>query len=124
VTANSDTFARMDMDTRAKALLVAARLENSGGYRGSSYDALTDACAIVLDLAAFPPAAPAVRDPQEEIRQELSNLRDELGQAQAQVDTVAARMRALQRRCKHPNAKRTRHMGESCTHCYDCGNCP
>jgi hypothetical protein len=49
----------------------------------------------------------------------------ELGDALALVETARAKQRILQRyRCKHPNERITSHMGETCHHCYDCGNCP
>lgn len=65
-----------------------------------------------------------VRARQAKIAAEREQLEDELFEARAQVDAVVARLRALRLRCKHPDAVRTSHMGESCLHCYDCGNCP
>ena len=42
----------------------------------------------------------------------------------AEQEKLNVDYRALQRLCGHPNAFKTSHMGESCTHCPDCGNCP
>lgn len=50
---------------------------------------------------------------------------DERGlQLQAEQEKLRVNLRLLQRLCGHPNAVRTSHMGESCLHCPDCGNCP
>lgn len=43
---------------------------------------------------------------------------------QAELAKLTVDYGTLQRLCKHPNAVKTSHMGESCNHCYDCGNCP
>jgi hypothetical protein len=58
------------------------------------------------------------------IVEERSAIEGELAQAHEALAVASAKLRSLQRRCKHPNERVTSHMGETCHHCYDCGNCP
>lgn len=55
---------------------------------------------------------------------ERETIQDEMARAHEAVEIASAKLRSLQRRCKHPNEVVTSHMGETCHHCYDCGNCP
>lgn len=57
------------------------------------------------------------------IRESKRRLEDKLADAEAEVEKVHADMRALERKCRHEEAKLTSHMGESCRHCFDCGAC-
>lgn len=64
------------------------------------------------------------RTPNAAIIARREELDDELAAAREAVEIIGVKLQNLQRRCKHPNAVLTSHMGESCRHCYDCGRCP
>lgn len=53
----------------------------------------------------------------EELMRELRKLEGFVKRAQLELEL-------LKEECKHPNQYKTSHMGESCLHCPDCGNCP
>lgn len=41
--------------------------------------------------------------------------------AQGEVEVAYAKLRVIQMQCDHPNTFKTSHMGDSGTHCPDCG---
>lgn len=57
------------------------------------------------------------------IREHKRLLGGRLADAEAEVEHVQADLRALQRKCRHEEARYTSHMGETCHHCFDCGAC-
>lgn len=60
---------------------------------------------------------------QQEVRLARFEALDRLAEARAAVEHAQVDLRSLSNKCPHYDAVRTSHMGESCTHCYDCGAC-
>jgi hypothetical protein len=60
---------------------------------------------------------------QQEVRLARFEALDRLSDARAAVERAQVDLRNLSRKCPHFDAVRTSHMGESCTHCNDCGGC-
>lgn len=61
---------------------------------------------------------------QEQIHKRREVLLGQLERLNDGKRIVQADLRNLKMRCKHPNEFKTSHMGDPCTHCPDCGNCP
>lgn len=58
---------------------------------------------------------------QEEIKAKNEALREELADARMVVDEIVGRIRALQKRCNHPDKFKTSFMGDTGIKCPDCG---
>jgi tRNA(Ile2) C34 agmatinyltransferase TiaS len=58
---------------------------------------------------------------QDEIKQQYEQHKDTIQDLRGEIEIEQARMRVLQRKCKHPNCYEYYAMGERGIKCPDCG---
>lgn len=58
----------------------------------------------------------------DEIKTEYVERKDKISELRGAIEVERAYIKVLQMRCKHPDRYATSFMGESGSHCPDCGD--
>jgi hypothetical protein len=61
------------------------------------------------------------RPTQEFLKEQYEEFKDDIAYHQGEIDVIWARIRVLQKQCKHPNSYQYSAMGELGIKCPDCG---